>query len=71
MTKPKNPYLGAYEGSEDAADVWKQGYAAGLQDGEQRLARALRRWLDSFDIDIVSHEDLFDWLSARQRKRKK
>jgi len=47
------------------------GYAQGLADGEKRLARALRKWLDTFDIDIVCHEDVFDWLIARQKRGKK
>ena len=43
----------------------------GLVLGELRLARALRKWLDTFDIDIVCHEDVFDWLIARQKRGKK
>jgi len=65
--KPKNPnMIGTF-----SYNQWMAGYAQGLADGEKRLARALRKWLDTFDIDIVCHEDVFDWLIARQKRGKK
>ena len=67
--KPKNPYIGKY--CDETEWAWNEGYAAGLRDGEKRIARALRKWLDTFDIDIVCHEDVFDWLIARQKRGKK
>jgi hypothetical protein len=71
--KPKNPKQAAYLMglSDGSRQRYEEGYAAGLRDGEKRIARALRKWLDTFDIDIVCHEDVFDWLIARQKRGKK
>jgi len=41
--KPKNPYIGKY--CDETEWAWNEGYAAGLRDGEERLARELRTFI--------------------------
>jgi len=71
--KPKNPY--AERGA--CWYAWNEGYAAGLRDGEKRLARALRRWMnkklreEDGSYQSPSARLLDYWLTARLRKGKK
>jgi len=74
MSKPKNPYTidnpSLRYGHENA-------YAQGLADGEKRLARALRRWMnkklreEDGSYQSPSARLLDYWLTARLRKGKK
>jgi hypothetical protein len=59
MIKPKNPYI-----CENSAH-YDEGYAAGLADGEKRLARALLRF-----VGKSGHEFWKDWLTTRAKRRK-
>jgi len=75
--KPKNPYIGKY--CDETEWAWNEGYAAGLCDGEKRLARALRRWIvENAEWDTVNGEftapeicGILKFLTARLRKGKK
>lgn len=70
MTKPENPYPAHLSA---AAIGWDEGYAAGLRDGEKRLARALRRWLNRIraeDDRYITVAEYKRWLSARLKERK-
>jgi len=75
--KPKNPYIGKY--CDETEWAWNEGYAAGLRDGEKRLARALRRWIvENAEWDTVNGEftapeicGILKFLTARLRKGKK
>ncbi len=67
MSKPKLPY---------ASDQYKydQAYAAGLADGEKRLARAIRRLLttDKYFTTEPCHveQSILDWLASRAKRRR-
>jgi len=75
MSKPKNPYANRFK------PPWQEGcdggYAAGLRDGEKRIARALRRWMnkklreEDGSYQSPSARLLDYWLTARLRKGKK
>ena len=73
--KPNNPYIGKY--CDETEWAWNEGYAAGLRDGEKRLARALRRWMnkklreEDGSYQSPSARLLDYWLTARLRKGKK
>lgn len=50
-------------------------YAQGLIDGERRLARALKRWINKeFGVEsypYISTGEMFSWLTARLKRLKK
>jgi hypothetical protein len=61
MSKPKNPKMSDY------AWAW---YAAGLADGEKRLARALKRWLGEWDSSGLQVWKIKNWLTAQTKLRR-
>jgi hypothetical protein len=73
--KPKNPpYIEALLDCKDGVDALKKAYAAGLADGEKRLARAILRWANKkFGMSAYQSwiPDIQDWLTARAKRGKK
>lgn len=67
MTKPKNPY----QGDTYHQDYWALGYAAGLRDGEKRLARALRRYCKEHGVLSYVVVIIEEFLTARLKRGKK
>jgi hypothetical protein len=53
--------------------VKRESYAAGLADGEKRLARTLERWLKTQHVPNSGYQlwdKIQDWLFIRAKRRK-